>query len=318
MSIDRNIAAESWERMKDRFRGAMLGVAIGDALGAPLEGSPMPAVSNLGPWIEEPPRPMRYTDDTHMTLATAASLVERRGFDVEHMAQALATQYEREPWRGYGAGPPRIFRLMRKGRKWKEASAELFGGKGSFGNGAAMRIVPIGLLHCEAPERVVEIAREAARITHFHPLGEDGAVLQAAAVAKLVASPDTNQAELLEGLRQDVRTNRFQDLLDKVALLDEARAETVVRELGNGIEAHHSVPTALHCFLRHRDSFADALLYALSLGGDADTIGSMTGALTGAAVGASSIPRSWSEGVEGRDELVDLSDRLLELVIAPR
>lgn len=101
--------------------------------------------------------------------------------------------------------------------------------------------------------------------------------------------------------------------MDSVQSLGDARGATVVQVLGNGIEAHRSVPTALHAFLRHRDSFADAVLFAFSLGGDADTIASMTGALAGAFLGASAIPETWVNGVEGRDELLDLADQLLSL-----
>jgi len=306
------------ERLMDRFRGALVGVAIGDALGAPLEGGATRDRASLSGWVDKPPEPLRYTDDTHMTLATARSLVECRGFRVEHMAETFAANYEREPWRGYGAGPPQVFEGLRAGKRWDEVARELFGGSGSFGNGAAMRVAPIGLLHCCNPKRAADVAREAAQITHTHPVGEDGAALQAAAVAELVQSAsgnDLDASKLLEHLRQIAVTRRFRDLLDSVASLGDVSQATIVRELGNGVEAHRSVATALHAFLRHRDSFSDAILFALSLGGDADTIASMTGALAGASLGVSAIPAPWVTGVEGREELLALAERLLELAV---
>jgi poly(ADP-ribose) glycohydrolase ARH3 len=305
------------ERLEDRFRGALLGVAVGDALGALLEGGPMRSASDLASWVHEPPHPLRYTDDTHLTLASARSLVERRGFDAEHMADAIAAQFEREPWRGYGAGPPHVFHEMRHGRRPEEVALELFDGSGSFGNGAAMRIAPIGLAYFASPERAAEIGRDAARITHAHPLGEDGAALQAAAVAELLQAPDCEPAALLARLQSHVRTRWFRELVDKIGALGEPPAAAVVEILGNGIEAHRSVGTALHAYLRHRNSFADAVLFALSLGGDADTIASMTGALAGAALGASAIPDAWAQRVEGREELLELAAGLLELASAP-
>jgi poly(ADP-ribose) glycohydrolase ARH3 len=306
------------ERLADRFQGALLGVAIGDALGAPLEGRPMRDRASLATWVSDPPHPLRYTDDTHMTLATASSLVECRGFDAEHMAQAMAAQYERQPWRGYGAGPPHVFREMRHGRRWEDAARELFGGTGSFGNGAAMRVTPIGLLHYREPKRAAEVARAAAQITHGHPVGQDGAGIVAAAVAEIVSlSPDEGlePRRLLARMRDHTRTRRFRDLLDAAESLGPADEHTVVQVLGNGIEAHRSVATALYAFLRHHHSFQDAILFALSLGGDADTIASMTGALAGAAHGASLIPVVWAERVEGREELLTLAEQLLDLAL---
>lgn len=316
MTDDWRPGDERLDQMRERFRGALLGVAIGDALGAPIEGGPMRDPAELAAWVDQPPKPLRYTDDTDMTLATAGSLVTCRGFDGEQMADALASRYEREPWRGYGSGPPQVFRRMREGKKWNEAADELFDGAGSYGNGAAMRSTPIGLLYFLHSERAVEVARLAARITHAHPLGEDGAVLQAAAVAEFVQARDLDPAEVLARLRQRVRTNWFRERLERIGVLEGAPVEAVVRELGNGVEAHRSVPTAVHAFLRHRHSFPEAVLYALSLGGDADTIASMTGALAGAFLGASAIPSTWSAAIEGRDEILQLADQLLELASA--
>lgn len=299
--------------MSDRFRGALLGVAIGDALGAPLEGRPGRERASLRSWVAEPPEPLRYTDDTHMTLATARSLVVCRGFRGEHMAESLASQYEREPWRGYGPGPPQVFRRLRQGRAWNEAARDLFGGSGSFGNGAAMRVAPIGLAYHRNPELASSIARDAARITHSHPAGKDGAAVQAAAVAEILQPGEGEPGALLPRIERHARTRWLREPLARMASLAGAPLETVVEVLGNGIEAHRSVPAALHSFLRHRDSFTDAVLYALSLGGDTDTIASMTGALAGASLGESAIPAAWARRVEGRGELLELAGGLLEL-----
>jgi len=110
------------QQLRDKFRGALLGVAIGDSLGAPFEGMPYISVSSLLALAEEAPGPLRYTDDTHMTLGVADSLVAKQGFDGPHMAETFARNYEEEPWRGYGAGPPQIFQLLRRGIPWNETS----------------------------------------------------------------------------------------------------------------------------------------------------------------------------------------------------
>ena len=97
-----------------KFRGALLGVAVGDALGAPFEGSFQIDDVALKRLAHDPGR-MWYTDDTHMTLGVAESLVERRGFDGGHMAAVFARHFAAEPWRGYGAGPPQLFALLQQG-----------------------------------------------------------------------------------------------------------------------------------------------------------------------------------------------------------
>ena len=84
----------------------------------------------------------------------------------------------------------------------------------------------------------------------------------------------------------------------------------MVALLGNGVEAHESVPTAIYTFLRYPDSFADVVGYAISLGGDTDTIASMAGAVSGAYLGLDAIPEAWRENVEGSARLQELADSL--------
>ena len=135
-----------------------MGAAVGDALGAPFEGAASVSWSTVEK-LEREPGPLRYTDDTHMTLGVARSLVGRRGFDGDHMATLLARNYMEEPWRGYGAGPPQVFHLLSQGVPWDQSGSRLFGGSGSYGNGAAMRVAPVALLGFHDMERVVSLAR---------------------------------------------------------------------------------------------------------------------------------------------------------------
>ena len=294
----------------------MLGVAVGDALGAHFEG-----VRSVDPdevaRLAGDPGPLRYTDDTHMTLGLARSLLEKKGFDAAHTADLFARNFEQEPWRGYGPGPPRVFRLVRTGVPWEQAARSLFGGAGSYGNGAAMRVAPVALFAFRDPERVAWLAQQSAIITHAHEWGVDGAVLQASAVALLLqAEPGQplNRSALLQELARRVRTKLFREILEFLASLpaDLPPPQAAVR-LGNGIEAFRSVPTALYAFLRHPHSFAGAVLYAIRAGGDADTIASMAGALAGAYLGEEAVPARWRERVEDASELRRLARALFLL-----
>ncbi|MDH5438197.1 MAG: ADP-ribosylglycohydrolase family protein, partial [Candidatus Bathyarchaeota archaeon] len=175
--------------LRSKFVGCLVGSAVGDALGSSLEGLRIPELK-----IEEG-FSGRWTDDTHMMIGVAESLIEKEGFDGSHMAQTFIRNYEREPWRGYAYGPPRVFKWIRSGVAWNEAARRLFGGAGSYGNGAAMRVAPVGILYNDDPERLRSVAYGQSQITHAHGLGREGAALQAYAVALAVNVDPSSELE---------------------------------------------------------------------------------------------------------------------------
>jgi len=160
------------ETLKSKFLGSLIGTAVGDALGVGLEGHLSVDQAEVHA-LAERRHTLTYTDDTHMMIGIAESLIERRGFDGEHMARRFMENYRHEPYRGYGPGPPRVFRLIERGEAWDKAAEKLYGG-GSFGNGSAMRMAPVGLLYYgygDSP-RLREIAYQSSRITHAHRAGK--------------------------------------------------------------------------------------------------------------------------------------------------
>lgn len=307
--------------LQDRFRGALLGTAVGDALGAPFEGAGRPRPRDLAV-VERDAGLLRWTDDTAMTLAVAESLAEHGGFDGAAMAHRFAEEHRREPWRGYGAGPPQIFTAIRAGAPWEEPARALFGGSGSFGNGGAMRAAPAGLLSYGALPAAAQLARQQAAITHTHEQGLQGAALQACAVAWLVCAQPTEGSDSQPGLLDEIRgyapAPEFGERLTAIAdLRPDAAPASVVAALGNGVAAVESVPAALWAFVRHPRSFVDTVRAAITLGGDTDTIAALAGALSGAFLGCDAIPRSWQERLEARERLVAAADRLLAVASQP-
>lgn len=294
--------------LTDRFRGALVGTAVGDALGAPTEGRYRVPAAYLESLDEDPPN-LRFTDDTAMTLGVARSLVECSRFDGRHMAETLAAGYRREPWRGYGAGPPLVFAQLAAGVPWDQAGRTLFDGAGSYGNGAAMRVAPVALYAHPSQDTAAEVAHQTAIITHSHQEGIDGAVAQAVAITTLLSQTSPIEpGALVSVLLTHVESSIFRDKLEFIDRhAGDRRLDEMADELGTGIAAHTSVPTALVCFLTKPNSFPDAVKAAIGLGGDTDTIGAMTGALAGAHLGLSAIPTGWRE-VEGAEELVSLAD----------
>jgi len=284
-----------------------MGTAIGDSLGARGEGIfRLQETKEIGP---------RYTDDTAMMIGLAESLIECKGFNGEHMANRFMENFEREPWRGYAWGPPRIFRMIRRGRKWNEMlDREIYPG-GSYGNGAAMRIAPVGLFCHDDPKMLREVAHQSSKITHSHEWAMEGAALEAYAVARAVnLKPESfDKYEFLQELIKFTKVGIYQEKLGVMKrLLDEgAPRGTVIRELGNGVEAMNSVPAAIYSFLYNSD-FQGSVIYAVSLGGDADTIGAMAGAIAGACYGAQEIPERWMNKLENREYIKKLAEKLWE------
>ena len=307
------------EELRLKFLGCLLGTAIGDALGAWREGRRMSRSEDIV-FLAERLEQLIYTDDTHMTIGVAESLIESRGFDGEHMAQTFIKNYDAEPWRGYGPGPPRIFRMIKDGEAWYSAANRLYRG-GSFGNGSAMRVAPVGLLYSRNLEKLREIAYQSSSITHSHELAREGAALQACAVALAVNTPshgDIDKEAFLSKLQNFIQNQLYQEKLARIGeLLGEQDKAKVIAVLGNGIEAPKSVPTAIYCFLMQPQSYEDTVIYAISLGGDTDTIAAMAGAISGAYLGIEAIPPEWQAKLENKEYIERLAEKLYELAICP-
>jgi poly(ADP-ribose) glycohydrolase ARH3 len=313
--------ADKLARLERLFAGSLLGAFCGDALGMPAEGmSRADLRSRFGVLRDlEGGRLPRgsYTDDTQMTVALAESLLRRRKFDGPDLARTFEAAYE--PRRGYGPGTRKAIEMIRMGIGWEEVGPNVFEG-GSFGNGAATRVAPVGLLYHEDPERCGLAARDAARVTHSHELGMEGANLQAQAVAMAarLAGRSLSPVGFLKAVGDHVKMHGgpFRGKLTVAERLLEGNAtpEQVIADLGHGVAAIDSVPTAIYAFARHAFSFEEAVVYAVNLGGDADTLGAMTGAIAGAYHGEDAIPARWLDalegGAKGRDHVRALARRL--------
>jgi len=180
-----------------------------------------------------------------------------------------------------------------------------------------MRVAPVGLFYHDDLEQLRAVAYGQSQITHAHELGKEGALLQAYAVALATNADPSFKLDsfvFLKKLEAFTRNEVYMQKLERARkLLGETSRLRVAEELGNGIEAHNSVPTAIYSFLRHPDSFDECVLYAISLGGDTDTIGAMTGAISGAYHGVEAIPERWKSRLEARDYIEKLAEKLWEI-----
>jgi poly(ADP-ribose) glycohydrolase ARH3 len=199
------------------------------------------------------------------------------------------------------------------GEDWDRLAETVFPG-GSFGNGAAMRVAPVGLVFAHDPARAAQQAVASARPTHRHPLGMEGARLLALAVALASAGPPLDRGAFYRELARDCREEEFRWQLRAARRM---RARHSLGFLGNSLPAHRSVVTAIACFSTAPDSFGECIERAIALGDDTDTLAAMAGALCGAHLGAAAIPARWVEhlerGPEGTDYLRVLADGLWQL-----
>jgi len=298
----------------DKFLGGMLGTALGDAIGELAfrfreERALRRRIAAAGPLI--------YTDDTAMAIALAESLLQAGGLDEQHLGDTFCNHFQREPWRGYASGPPTLFALVQQqGLPYTQAAQRLFNGQGSFGNGAAMRIAPLGLYFCDAPN-LYDLARRSAAVTHAHPIGIDGAAVLALAITEAVNLDPKEPfpaGPLASKLVSFARTPEMQGKLRLVRdlLADAVPPTEAALQLGQTVVAHESVPFALYSFLRHPTSFEDCLFCAILHGGDRDTLGAMACAVSGAYLGARAVPAHWRARLENRDQIEALAVELAE------
>jgi poly(ADP-ribose) glycohydrolase ARH3 len=256
---------------------------------------------------------LRYTDDTQLTMALAEHLCVYPRVDQAALVTTFLDHFD--GGRGYARGMFGVVAAWERGEDHAAAATSVFG-EGSFGNGAAMRVAPVGLLWREDPDTLREAAVRSAAITHAHPIGTDAATAQARAVAQAATSGSFTVADL-ERLAAEARTEQLRATLTTAARVARngsgLTCPDVAEAIGTGVVADQSVAAALWVAATAED-FEHAVLLALALGGDVDTIAAMACAVTGAGVTDAAIPTEWLDRLEdddrGRRYAVALAERL--------
>lgn len=298
-----------------RIRGALLGAVLGDAFGAPFEmASPGSELSTAVHERDGAVRPWSYTDDGEMTIGIAESIAERSGWEPEHALHVLAERHD--PARGYGSGTRRVFEAVRAGKSPDEAAAASGFAGGSEGNGAALRVAGLAaLFHRDAAARTAA-AIEGARLTHRGETAMAAALVMTNALASLLRAEEPGRAWLASLAEAPEAAGLRDRLALALSSFDAPLAETA-RALGTGVLARESVPFALLAFARSPRKH-ETLMDAVACGGDADSTGSMIGALLGAANGPGVFPRLWAhnleDGARGREHVITLADAIHDLV----
>ncbi|MGH2478140.1 MAG: ADP-ribosylglycohydrolase family protein [Ktedonobacteraceae bacterium] len=242
-----------------------------------------------------------FTDDTQ----TALSLVEilRRWGSIEQdmLAESFVAHYDAT--RAYGPNMHKLLCALRDGQEnWRELTPAQFDGQGSYGNGAAMRVAPLGAYFADDLPRVVEQARLSAEVTHSHPEGIAGAIAVAVAAALAWQARQAHErpgrAEFIERVLPLVPTSTVQRKLQRARdIAPHTPTETAASMLGSGyqISAQDTVPFVLWCAVQYLDNYEEALWQTASGLGDIDTTCAMVGGIVSLYTGVEQIPEQWSE-----------------------
>ena len=340
----------------DRAQGALLGMAVGDALGAPLEGlsaqqirsaykQVVSYVDGARAWRDKPFRwrsPGLYSDDTQQALILAEVLVKEGRIDQERIVElyrALAT-----PREGHVGAYRGIGRTLREViQEWERGASPSAAARDSAGISAAARIAPLAIYYADQPDRLTEAVLEVGLMTHRDVRALLGAVAVAHAIRHLAAgqervpsflfrlAADIAQAEervardygdrvvsiARHGRAMSTSVAHVESVLERpreqafAALMEQANlhgAEPFCKRPTMGFPPV-CVPTCLYLLLT-TDSFEDALIEIVNMGGDADSAGAILGAFAGASHGVDAIPKRWLDGLQNREGISSRADAL--------
>jgi ADP-ribosylglycohydrolase len=286
-----------------RAAHSLQGLSCGDAFGERFFLHPEVARS----LIEQralPSPPWRYTDDTVMAVAIAEVLEEFGEIHEKSLAENFGRHYLADPQRGYGPAMHKLLpELARAPSRWKEKSEALFDGAGSFGNGSAMRVAPLGAYFADDLDAVLNQAEYSAVVTHSHPEAVAGAIAVAiaAALACEHKTAPLTPTEFLQRIHHFTPTSEVRMAIERaLALPANTTVETAVSALGNGarVSAQDTAPFSLWVAAHHLGSYQDALWTTVSGLGDRDTTCAIVGGIVAMSAGVESIPPDWIQARE--------------------
>ena len=285
-----------------RARLSLEGLSVGDAFGERFFGVDEHMATLVKRRAMPGARVWRYTDDTEMALSVVEALAGAGAVDQDALAAAFARRMD--PARGYGAGAYRILTHVRAGGDWRRASRDSFRGSGSFGNGAAMRVAPLGAFFAEDLDRCIDEARLSAEITHAHEEGIAGAIAVAAAAAlawKRHRSELPLGREWLRRVCDVVPAGHVRGGIEEaLRLASDTPTREAARRLGNGegVTAPDTVPFCLWVASWYSHDFVEAMWQTVSALGDRDTTCAIVGGIVSVQLGEDGIPVEWREARE--------------------
>ncbi len=301
------------QQLERRFQGCLVGLAVGDALGAPVEGLTRQAIaaqfgsitdmiSTGRPGLS----PGDYTDDTAMMLCIAESLVEKGEFDPEDVADRFLQWYQTNPILLAGRTTIAALEALESSVPWHRAGEVAHQRLGtSAGNGAIMRCAPIALRYFRNERDLIKASADSALITHWDLQARWAAVALNLIIARLLLG---RREGVLDEVIPKIMHPRVAGRLQRALALE-------MYDLKTSSYVLDTLQVAVWCFFK-TFSFEDALVTAVNLGGDTDTQGAVCGAMAGAYYGIDAIPERWLNSLKDRERIASLGLALLRLATA--
>ncbi len=322
----------------DKFKGSLLGVAIGDTLGHPFEGMLRDAIksnfTNFEDFIINNRRLFNtFTDDTQLTLHTAQALIQGGGFNLHNFIEEYVKWLD-DPPIGAGYGCITAARKLKYRIPWKEAASN------SGGNGTTMRIAPIGLLYNKDIKALKSAAIKSSIITHSHPAASAGAVVIARAIAYLIDKEPESGFSIDQFFDVVISSNsnshdeiweEFCKILGKLrSSLDLPIEAGLIKFSQSGVKSPYfieqylgkafvhpytisTVVCAIFIFLKKINSFKDCIYELSTAGGDSDTVGEIGGGLAGVYFGMKKIPDELIKLVKNYKRILKISEKLFKI-----
>ena len=303
----------------NRKKGCMYGLAIGDAMGAPVEFiargtfEPVTEYRSGGKFRLEAGE---WTDDTAMALCLAQSLIDSNGFDphdqLDKYLKWIDEGYMSCNGRMIGLGKVCMRSLVRY-RRTKQPYTDITHEKFS-GNGSLMRLAPVCIYYAGQLDKAIHLSAQSSKTTHGSPVAVDACRYFAYLIVRLLQGIDISEI-FSNNFRDEVYDYFMEMPLHKSlsTIVDgEFRYKNVDKISSSGYVVH-SLEAALWSFY-HSDSFEEAVLKAVNLGDDADTVGAITGQLAGAYYGIDSIPKKWITELRQKDRINTVFDTLCKVI----
>lgn len=298
----------------ERYRGCLLGLAVGDAVGTTLEFKLPGTFTPIKDMVGGGPFQLmagQWTDDTSMALCLAESLIEKKGFDPVHQLQKYLQWYRQ----GHLSSTGRCFDIGGTVRQalWRfEETGEPFCGSidtRSAGNGSIMRLAPVPLFYAADPENAIAKSKDSSRTTHGATTAVDACQYLAALI--IGAINGISKEELLAKRYSPIpnywENHPLVEEIDEIATGSfKHRQPPEIKGTGYVVK---SLEAALWAFY-HSNTFAEGCLLAVNLGDDADTTGAVYGQLAGAFYGENGIPETWQKKLAYRDLITSMAEQI--------
>lgn len=296
-----------------RFRGCLVGLVVGECLGAPLEGLSPAVIKRVHDQVTEIRgggflglKPGEHARNSALMLWTAESIVELSRFDMDDVVSRWLG-WKQSGVKEVGTTIAEALERIQAGTHWRDAGRKVARSQAA-GNGAMARVAPLSLFLLRDRPALIQHATELSMATHGHHEALGAAVATAVLIAEL-----SDGASLLEAVEVAAATARARDEA-VIAGCVRGSARKELRDLGTSSYCLHTLETSAWCLAR-TESLEEALITVVNLGGDAAAHGAVTGALAGAYYGYEAIPERWTSAVKAHDQVVRQADALSALAL---